>query len=470
MNIIWVIADTLRRDHVGCYGNEAIITPSLDELAAKATRFDRHYIASFPTMPARADFYAGFWTGCTFPGWAPLPRDMVILPELLRDAGMSTTAVVDTPFYLRNNYNYDRGFYTFYSIPGQPAAPPAGESADVKRSWTCEADRFAPRTFTKAMEWLEGHYKEDFFLYIDAWDPHEPWDPPDYYTELYWPEGGGEVKMPSRAELSIAELPEDKRGSTWVGGRLSTGVTPAEANIRKAHAFYCGEVTMVDTWFGRFIRHLENLGLMDKTMIIFTTDHGTYHGEHGGRFGKHTLAKLPEGVSGLGFGFCPLYEEVVAAPLLVYVPGVSPGSYSGLTSAIDLAPTVLDVLGKEIPDTMEGRSLLPAMKDPSTAGRDHVVSAAPFRSNGSPMRVDDLVFYRTEDSSATITTDDWSMIYSTEPGQSELYSITSDPRQEKNVIGEHPEKAKELHQLLVRFMDEHGVAPELRDPRAKLRM
>ncbi len=462
MNIVWVIADTFRRDHLGCYGNEVIRTPALDTLAAKSVRFDRHYIASFPTMPARADFYTGRWTGTSFPGWAPLTKDMVILPEILRDKGLHTAAVVDTPFYQRNNYNYDRGFFTFYDILGQPAAPPTGESHDVRASWRFESDRFAPRTFTKAMEWLEGRHEEDFFLYVDAWDPHEPWDPPEYYTKLYWPDDGSEVVMPSRAELSFAELPEDQRGSTWVGGRLASGARPKEDKIRKAHAFYCGEVTMVDTWLGHFITRLENMNLMKDTAIIFTTDHGTYHGEHGGRFGKHTLAKLPEGMTGLGFGYCPLYEEVAAAPLLIYAPGIEPGAYSGLTSAIDLAPTILDILGHEIPSSMEGRSLLPAMKDPSVAGRDYVISAAPFRSNGSPEKVDDCVFYRTEDTSITVTTDEWSLIYCVEPGISELFNLSSDPKQETNVIAERPE--------VVTFMDEHNVPPERRDPRSELRL
>ena len=81
------------------------------------------------------------------------------------------------------------------------------------------------------MQWLERHHKEDFFLWIDAWDP------PEYYTELYWPEDGGDVVMPSRAELSVAELPEDKRGFTWVGGRLASDVEPTEKSVKRRMLF-----------------------------------------------------------------------------------------------------------------------------------------------------------------------------------------------------------------------------------------
>jgi arylsulfatase A-like enzyme len=449
-NFIWIISDTLRRDHLGCYGNEESRTPVLDALAAKSVRFDRQYIASFPTMPSRADYYTGRWTGTFFRGWAPLTDDMVILPEILKDKGLHTVAVVDTPFFIRNGMNYDRGFFSFYDIAGQPVPASTGESVDIRGAWRSEADRLAPRTFTKAMEWLENHYEEDFFLWIDAWDPHEPWDPPDYYTKLYWPENSGEVLMPARAEYKPAGSAEDK--------------------VKEAHAFYRGEVTMVDTWLGHLLTRLENMDLMEKTAILFTSDHGTYHGEHGGRFGKHTMAKLPEGATGFRFGYCPLYEEVVTVPLLIYVPGIAPGSYSGLTSAIDLAPTVLDILGQDIPSIMEGRSLLPAMKDPSVAGREYVISAAPFRTDGRPLNENGVKYYLSEDSSVTVTTDEWSLIYSLEPGVSELFNLSSDPKQEKDVIDEHPEVARELHQLLVTFMDEHNVPAELRDPRAELRL
>ena len=454
MNVIWVISDTLRRDHLGCYGNQEIRTPSLDALAARSVRFDRHYIASFPTMPARADYLTGRWTG-SFMNWAPLPRDQETLPEILKEKGFNTTAVVDTPFYLRNGMNYDRGFSTFFEVPGQNIT--RAESPDIRASWRFESDRFAPQTFTKAMQWLERHYKEDFFLWVDAWDPHEPWDPPGFYTELYWPNYYGEVVMPAYDRWqNRPDLTEEK--------------------VKKAHACYCGEVTMVDTWFGYFLRRLENMGLMKKTAIIFTSDHGFYFGEHGGRFGKITRDTLRK--PGIGeevllrgkWGYSPLYEEVTAVPLLIYAPNIPPGAYSSLTSAIDLAPTVLDILGQEIPSSMEGQSLLPAMKDSSVAGREYVVSALPFTNQGSPVAwVDGQVRLMKVDSSVTVTTHEWSLLYAVEPGVSELFHLSSDPKQEKNVINEHPKVAQELHQQLVKFMRETNVPASLLKTRLELR-
>ena len=467
MNVLWVISDTLRRDHLGCYGNQVIHTPSLDAFAGRSVRFDHHYIAGFPTMPARADYLTGRWTG-SFMNWEPLPKDQVVLPEILQQKGFNTTAVVDTPFYLRNEMNYDRSFSTFFEIPGQTLR---GGGPDVRATWRFESDRFAPQTFTKAMQWLERHYKEDFFLWVDAWDPHEPWDPPGFYTELYWPEYDGEIVTPAydhwqnRPDLNLTE-----------------------EKVKKAHACYCGEVTMVDTWFGYFLRRLENMGLMEKTAIIFTSDHGFYFGEHGGLFGKctHSRAKRPDGTPWKpgelateggrlvllhgGWGYSPLYEEVTAIPLLIYAPNTPSGTYRGLTSAIDLAPTVLDILGQEIPSSMEGQSLLPAMEDSSVAGREYVISGPPFTKPGSPVRwVDDQLRIAEKDSYVTVTTHEWSLLYATEPGVSELYHLSSDPKQAKNVINEHPEVAQELHQQLVKFLRETNVSTLLLEPRLELR-
>ena len=480
MNVIWIISDTLRQDHLGCYGNKEIHTPSLDTLAAKSIRFDRHYIASYPTMPARADYLTGRHTAC-FMDWEPLPTELVSLAPLLKNKGVHTAAVVDTPFYLRGDMNYDRGFRTFIEVAGQDYWL-RGLGDDIRRSWCFDHDRLAARTFTKATEWLEQHYKEDFLLYIDTWDPHEPWDAPNYYTELYWPDYDGELISPVYANW------QDIPGMT-------------EEKVRKAHATYCGEITMVDTWAGYFLRQVENMGLTKNTAIIFTSDHGFYFGEHGGRFGKTTFARLtredlqlilgnrvsaiapatwvrsvlfesggPETTgSSPAWARSPLFEEVTVAPLLIYMPGVSPGVSKGLTSAIDLMPTVLDIMGQEMPAEVEGHSLLPMMQDTNLKGREYVVSAHPFSNPNAIVRsVDGQARMVTQYSDATVTTNEWSLLYDVEAGQSLLYHLPSDPKQEKNAINERPEVAHELHQLLVTFMRENNLAPHLLEPRLEL--
>ena len=463
MNVIWIITDTLRRDHLGAYGNKTIRTPSLDAFAATSVRFDRHYIAGFPTMPARADYLTGLWT-MSFMDWEPLPEDEVkmVLPKLLAARGIHTAAVVDTPFYTRHGMNYDQGFLTFietwgqmnrhlkYDVAGKNGKIVHSSNAgDVRRARRYESDCFAPQTFIKAAQWLEGHYKEDFFLCIDTWDPHESWDAPNYYTELYWPGYDGEIIDP------VYGYWQDAPGYT-------------EEKLKKAHATYCGEITMVDTWFGYFIKRVENMGLLKNTAIIYTSDHGFYFGEHGGLFGKMIFGKD----KGIGvWSHSPLYEELTAIPLFIYVPNISPAAYSGLTSAVDLMPTVMDIMGQEIPSRVEGSSLLPMVEDQASAGREYVVSSRPFVNAGHIVRsVDDCERMVEKDSAATVTTDECTLIFNTTPGLSELYDLKSDPKQQKNLIAKNPNKARELHQLLLKYMRETNLAPHLQEPRLELRL
>jgi arylsulfatase A-like enzyme len=305
------------------------------------------------------------------------------------------------------------------------------------------------------MQWLERHYKEEFFLYVDTWDPHEPWDPPKHYAELYWPGHDG-VQAPP-----IYGYWQDVPGMT-------------QELLDKGYASYCGEVTMVDTWFGYMMRMVENLGLMENTAIIFTSDHGYYFGEHGGLYGKMVLGidrKTGKPISGL-WSRSPYYEEVTRIPLLIYLPGGQKAIYNGMTSAIDLMPTVMEIMGQEIPSWVEGRSLLSKMRDLTLPGRDFVVSAAPFVNGGDMVRqIDDIRRETEKDSTATITTaDGWALLYDTEPGGSELYDLNSDLKQEKNVIGDYPDKAREIHQLFVKFMRETDLAPRMLEPRLELRM
>ena len=468
MNVIWITSDSFRRDHVGAYGNKQIQTPSLDSLAARSIRFQRHYAAGFPTMPTRADHFTGRWT-MSFMGWSPLPSKVTTLAEILSAKGLHTAAVVDTPFYLRDGMNYDRGFRSFFMNTGQEGSGAKKlkdgrhESQDKRAAWRYESDHNAPQTFTKAMRWLERHYKEDFFLYVDTWDPHEPWDAPPYYTERYWPGYDGELIEP------VYGYWPDVPGFT-------------RERLEKAHASYCGEITMVDTWLGYLLQRVENMGLMENTAIIFTSDHGFYFGEHGGLFGKMVyemgsdkqypkLDDWDKQIEGGIWAYSPLYEELINIPLLMYIPDVSPGDYGQLTSAVDVMPTVLDLLGCDIPAFVEGRSLLPKTADPSVGGREFTVSSIPFANPGDPVRsVDNFLRMLKAPTVTTVTSDRYSLLYSQEQGRSKLFDLSQDHGQQKDIISNKPDVGKELHQYLVKFMRDTQLADYLIQPRLELKM
>ena len=223
---------------------------------------------------------------------------------------------------------------------------------------------------------------------MDTWDPHEPWDAPPYYTELYWPDYDGELVLP-------------------LYGNWHDVPGYEEATLRKGHATYCGEITMVDTWRGFLLRPVENMGLTDRTTVIFTTDHGFYFGEHGGLFGKMNSPKSadgtlrPYGEPGSTSAYSPLFEELVHIPLLIKVPGLLPGRFQGLSSVVDVMPTVLDLMGLEIRTLFragplrrgcgtgqhgEGRSWSAAFPSPTPAIRSipWTTCCAPFRIILSP--------------------------------------------------------------------------------------
>ena len=291
---------------------------------------------------------------------------------------------------------------------------------------------------------------------MDTWDPHEPWDAPPYYTELYWPDYDGELVLP-------------------LYGNWHDVPGYEEATLRKGHATYCGEITMGDTWLGFLLRPVENMGLTDRTTVIFTTDHGFYFGEHGSLFGKMNSGKSadgtlrPYGEPGSTWTYSPLFEELVHIPLLIKVPGLLPGRFQGLSSVVDVMPTVLDLMGLEIRTLFragplrrgcgtgqhgEGRSWSAAFPSPTPAIRSipWTTCCAPFRiirSPRSPL---------------------WSLLYSPEDGVSELYHLPSDPGQVRNVIGTNEDIAGELHQFLVRFMRDTRVPERLLTPRLELRI
>ena len=234
---------------------------------------------------------------------------------------------------------------------------------------------------------------------------------------------------------------------------------------------------MVDTWIGHLLRKVENMGLMESTAIIFTTDHGFYFGEHGGLFGKMTFSKREDGSlyqhgdPDSQWSHSPLYEELVALPMVLYVPGTTPGAYAGQSSAIDVMPTVLDLFGQEKPGWVQGRSLLPAARDTKHPGREFTISTLPFANPGDRVRsVDNVSRPLTAGLVTTVTAGDWSLLYSVEAGMSELYHLPSDPGQQKDLVHVEKEMAGEVHKRLVGFMRDTGLADDLVRPRLELRL
>lgn len=439
-NVVVVISDTFRRDHLGAYGNTWIRTPALDRLASEAVAFDNHQIGSFPTMPARADLLTGRLS-LTFMTWAPLPAGLPTLPALLTDAGYLTMGIVDTPFYVRNGFGYDRGFQDFVWLRGQGDARRMEERLDARSTWRHESDRWVARTITTAEEWLERHYAERFFLLVDVWDPHEPWNAPDYCTRLYAPDYDGRETEACYDVWRDAGLTED--------------------DVRLSHAAYAGEVTLVDRWVGRLIEKLDVLGIADETVLVFVSDHGYYFGEHG-YLGKSVWDP------GLGTqSWSPLYREIVDAPLLIRMPGAAPRRTPALTTLVDIPATIMDLTGAQPPPGIAGRSLAPLLRGETEEHRELVVSGWPleYQKGRITIAVDSWPRRVAHDQPITVTGRGLSLLVGGADDDLELYDLATDPREERNIA---PERPHETDALLSDALDELlslGTAEELLAPR-----
>jgi arylsulfatase A-like enzyme len=439
-NVLLVVSDTLRGDHLGAYGNDWIHTPALDRLARRAVVFDNHLVGSFPTMPARADLLTGRLS-LTFMSWGPLPTTLPTLPELLGQAGYLTMGIVDTPFYVRNGFGYDRGFDDFMWIRGQGDAKRMEERLDARSTWRHESDRWVARTVCAAEEWLERHHRERFFLLVDVWDPHEPWNPPDYYTRLYAPDYDGREPDPCYDNWRDAGLTED--------------------DVRLAHAAYSGEVTMVDRWIGRLVEKLDVLGIVGNTVLVFVSDHGYYFGEHD-YLGKSVWD--PD----LGTqSWSPLYREIVQVPLMVQLPGAEPRRTPALTTLVDLPATVLDLAGVDAPAGLAGRSLLPLLRGEVDEHRKLVVSGWPleYQKGRITIAVDSWPRRIARDQPLTVTTRELSLIVGGADDDLELYDLVDDPREQRNVAAERAGEAAALIEQALAELVSIGTSEELLAPR-----
>jgi arylsulfatase A-like enzyme len=351
VNVILLLMDSVRRDHLGFMGNPWIKSPNLDRLAARSTVFDDCYMGSFPCMPARRELFTGQFEFLKR-GWGPLEHTDKDLPGLLAAAGKTSMLITDHyHLWSKGSGNYHFNFTGFEFIRGQesdrwitdPEIPleygaPAAKLRQQpfldpymrnRHGRKTERDYFGPMVMQSAIDWVErNRTHQDFFLMVDCFDPHEPWDPPYPYNQMYNPEGKGDALF--WPEVGPCTLSED--------------------DLHHVRALYAGELTMVDRWIGLFVDKLEQLGLMEDTMIIFATDHGELIGEHG------VIMKPWSAIADSN-----LYQELAHIPLMICHPHqAQPGRrVEHLVQLIDLFPTILDAMGVAIPEECQGRSLLP---------------------------------------------------------------------------------------------------------------
>ena len=254
-----------------------------------------------------------------------------------------------------------------------------------------------PRFFRKATKWLEHNYREEnLFLCVDCFDPHEPWDPPQYYRDLYNPGyRGTEVLIP------IYYNQADKY------------LSPSE--LEHMRALYAGEVTLVDRWFGHLMDSIRLMGLDKNSVIAVISDHGHQLGEN------NMTGKLPWG----------LYPCLVDLALGIRHPdGIGAGTTcDAFTMNHDLMPTLFHIMGRDIPDQCEGVNMWPVAINKEPALRDHASTV--FK---------DYLW---------VANDHWALIGKNDKTELELYNLETDPEYKLNVAEANPKIVEEMWNLLL---------------------
>jgi arylsulfatase A-like enzyme len=458
MKVILAIADTFRRDHLSAYGDAPwgkIHTPNLTRFASRAAVFDNAFIGSFPTGPNRRDTIMGYCAaGQPFNLWTDLTRDEATFVQSLSAKKVPSMLITDVQNTVSKAPGLHRDFSAWTLVRGQEGdrmwldenvpyetpcpqelmrySPEHWQRILVNRAHRqVETDWFAPKTYSTAIEWLERNYRrKDFFLWVDTFDPHEPWDPPQHYIDLYDPGYKGRV----------IEAPPG-------GFRKKMGITDREQ--RHTRARYAAEVTMVDTWFGRMVETVERLGILDDTMIIFTSDHGTPLAGPG----DFDLCRKPVVVGADGriasagrkakppFTYLPLSLNTTRIPLVIRPPRLRTGKRIGaITQPWDLAPTILDAFGMAKPERMTGGSLLPLIAGKAKAIRNAAISG----------------------SGHLIQATDGRWMYSVWQGQrpATLYDRRSDPTCKRNVFRKEPAAARRMHGRIAQFLRAQGLGED----------
>ncbi|MCO6450450.1 MAG: sulfatase-like hydrolase/transferase [Caldilineales bacterium] len=437
LNFLVIMSDSLRYDHIAFLGNDWIKTPNLDALAAQSVTFDRFYMGGFPTVINRAELFTGRWH---FPdmSWENLPAGETTLAEMLTKAGYNTGLVFDTWLLKDDGFTFDRGFSSWEWIRGQlldryrttPPSPPLPASPAKLRNGEhditqylrnvsdrqTEPDYFVARTAVAAIQWLKrNHSRQPFYLHVDCFDPHEPWDPPQSYVDLYDPGyEGEEVIYPAYA-------PPDYL---------------TDSELQHVRALYAAEITLVDRWIGELLHAVETLGLSEDTVVIFNSDHGYMLGEH------DAIGKMYDH-NGVRRAY-PLWEGLAHVPLMIRMPDVQPRRTTCLAQPLDLAATLLDLAELPIPPKMHGISLAPILRHrgdgPEPEIRPISVSARSLLTGlGIQPRI-------------TVADGEWTLHHGGGHASSALFNLSLDPRQENNVLDTNCAVAESLHSQLMAFL------------------
>lgn len=441
-SIVLITIDTLRADHLGCYGYERARTPHLDALAEGGVLFENAHTVSNNTLPSHASILTG-----RYPHSIGIPRNSFPLaPEeatlatILQAAGYETAAFVSASA-LASPLGLARGFDLY------------DETFGVREM--DQEQRRAEATTDAVLEWLDrqttgSRAETPFFLWIHYFDPHYPYTPPEPYDRIY----GEDYSGPADGSMEYL---------CTIWGLGTAPVPPGPADIQRMIDLYDGEIAYLDAQLGRLFRFLDESGLRSSTMTVVTSDHGESLDEHEYYF-NHGLY---------------LYEPSLHVPLIVQQPGGPPqgGQADGAGGAtdgthgprrvatqvqtFDIFPTVLKAVGLNVAETVHGLDLTPLLtgamdgrQRPPRPGPDP--EADPGRRRYSyaescrPWEVEQANpdAYRNLMKAHALIEGPWKLVATPYRGTTELYHLGRDPEETVNLAGQQSQRVSEMWQEL----------------------
>jgi arylsulfatase A-like enzyme len=384
-NVLVIVVDTLRVDRVGLYGHDVATTPAIDALGARSLVVENAYSQSSWTKPSVGSLMTSVHErlhGARRSSSDRLAESLDTLPELLAAAGYQTAAVSENP-HVHPTFGFGQGFEHFETSQGYVGDP----------IWAVES----------AIEWLDSRWThEPFFLYLQILDPHGPYTPTRENHQRFT--AGLAAERPDVATGRIAEL---------LDGEKSVVLTPGD--VRYLSALYDAEILETDSAVGRLLGWLEDEGVARKTIVLLTSDHGEEFFEHGSI--KH--------------GYW-LFEETIRIPMILHVPGREPRRHTGSrVQLIDVAPTILELVGQEVPEHFEGRSIVPLLSGVDLPPRP-LLFETHFRGT----------------SKRAVLVENHKLVVDDTTGTRQLYDLTADPGETQDIASVRPEVVQQLEAVL----------------------
>jgi arylsulfatase A-like enzyme len=381
--VVLLSIDTLRRDFVGAYGDPHARTPSLDRLARTGVTFADAISTTSWTLPSHLSMLTGQYPSShgVIGDGRSLPEEKVTLAELLRDRGYATGGFVSGP-YLHRAYGFAQGFDVYqHCVNYGEELDEGGHVANVVRVNQRSHDGVtSPKLYSQVFEWLEGvRPAQSYFLFVHHWDPHYDFVPEAPWDRVFDPSYAGNFR--SRGFLKNRRIV----------------ASMSRADRARLLNLYRGEIAYTDRWIGALFRQLVERGDFERSFVVLVADHGEEFFEHGNKGHRNNL-----------------YEETLEVPLIVRGAGefTGGGVVREAASVVDLLATVMELVGEKIPVWSQGASL--------QSVRDGDAGPRP-------------IFAELHDQSVAVRHRGWKAIRDLQSGVEELYSLTGDPRERRDV-------------------------------------